>query len=200
MASSTSQLTAACLPASQEVTECIMSKVHWAFNLQHRRVMGEESWWNNDCRWSRVRELAPKMTHWLSHPHKQKLWMGISRCHSSVFPCVCYRKCGVQFFSQVEVERRDRKRSLWFWPSCCPTVRAWNRSTGAYLSDAATHRHSFPLTRVEDRQKRGSMTATVTEQRLAWMVNCITTAQCATKKNTTTPIVEDKNVLHCNKV
>ena len=104
---------------------------------------------NDGCRWSSVRELAPEMTHWQRHPHKQRLgWESLADAPLSFLPCS--RKCALQFFTQVEVERRERIRSV---PSCCPTVRALNRSTGAHQSDAGAHRHSFPLTGGEDRQE-----------------------------------------------
>lgn len=73
-------------PASQEVTEYIMSKVHRAVNLQKWRVMGKESWWINDRRWSSVRQLASEMTHWLHHHRKQAL----DGKHLLPFLCLSY--------------------------------------------------------------------------------------------------------------
>lgn len=109
---------------SQSASRSRGDRVHCEQSAQSRKVTGDESWWINDCRWSSVRVLAPEMTH--------RLWMGISRRHSSCLPlrvpgnvCVC-----VHFFRQVEMERRDREASLCFWSSCCPTDRAWAGSTG----------------------------------------------------------------------
>lgn len=122
--------------------------------------MGEESWWINDHRWSGVRELAPEMTHRLRHNHKQALDEDLSLPLLS-FPSFSYRKCVVQIFSQVEVERRDRKHSLYDYASCCPSDRALNGSTGAPHWNSG---HSCSLNGVGGRHSWDFRTATVTAE------------------------------------
>lgn len=162
--SSSSQLTAAGLPASQEeVTECIVSKVH-SRQLTEQEGHGWEESWINEQRWGQVSESwhLKWRTGYVMGTHK--LRVRISHCRSSLFPPLVQEVWCAVFFSQVEVEMRDRKHSQ----SLAILLSHWQgmkkvNSPPPPGTHTHTHRHSFPLTGVEDRHDRGSGTATVTE-------------------------------------
>lgn len=102
-----------------------------------------------------------------------------SRCHSSLFPsagtgsvvCSIFRSGGSR-------DERQKTQAV----SGHPVVPLTGHEKGQqpppqpplHPTHTHTHGHSFPLTGVEDRHGRGSGTATVTEQRLARMVSCVT--------------------------